>query len=403
MEINIKNVGKIKTCNIELNGITVVAGENSSGKSTIGKTLYSIYHTFYNVAGKVQDQKKRAVNRVLWAAIQYLFLKDEELEEIITKCSGKEIDEIVVFLREFLPREENEKGVDYQDIAVNISEALSLSEEEVMKLVFKRNIISELGGNIGNVNYPEEETAISIQIKNEKVIDIQIGEKIACFEYTNINKDIIYIDDPYVVDALQNSRAVRGMVDDHKKDLFKKLIRNDNDDLIGEYITTQKLNDIYGMLSQVCDGNLVNEQGKWLYHSSHLKKNLDLNSVSAGLKNFVVLRTLLEKGSITRNGIIVMDEPEINLHPKWQLVLAELLVILQKEFQINILLNTHSPFFLNAIEAYSKKYAVSDACKYYLTSNNGEWAEIQDVTGRIDAIYKVLAAPLQTLEMISNE
>ena len=403
MEINIKNVGKIKTCNIELNGITVVAGENSSGKSTIGKILYSIYHTFYNVAGKVRDQKKRAVNRVLWSTIQYLFLKDEELEEIVTKCSGKNIDEIVDFLREFLPQQGSENSVDYQDIATNISEALSLSEEEVMKLVFKRNVMSELGGNIGNVNYPEEETAISIQIKNEKVIDIQIGEKNESFEYTNINKDIIYIDDPYVIDALQNPRAVSGMLDEHKKDLFKKLIRNNNDDLIGEYITTQKLNNIYGMLSQVCDGNLVNEQGKWLYHSSHLKKNLDLNSVSAGLKNFVVLRTLLEKGSITRNGIIVMDEPEINLHPKWQLVLAEVLVILHKEFQINILLNTHSPFFLNAVEAYSKRYAVSDVCKYYLTSDNGEWAEIQDVTDHIDAIYKVLAEPLQTLETISNE
>ncbi len=41
MKLTLKNVGKVKEASIQLNGLTVIAGENDSGKSTIGKTLLS--------------------------------------------------------------------------------------------------------------------------------------------------------------------------------------------------------------------------------------------------------------------------------------------------------------------------------------------------------------------------
>ena len=49
-----------------------------------------------------------------------------------------------------------------------------------------------------------------------------------------------------------------------------------------------------------------------------------------------------------------LDEPEIHLHPAWQVIFAELIVLIQKEFNMHILLNTHSPYFLNAIEIYAE-------------------------------------------------
>ena len=79
-------------------------------------------------------------------------------------------------------------------------------------------------------------------------------------------------------------------------------------------------------------------------------------NLSTGLKSFVIIKRLLENGNIDENGTIILDEPEIHLHPEWQLKFAEIIVLMQKEFNTNILLNTHSPYFLNAIEVYSRKY-----------------------------------------------
>ena len=42
MKLSIKNVGKLKEADVEINGITVIAGENNTGKSTVSKTLFII-------------------------------------------------------------------------------------------------------------------------------------------------------------------------------------------------------------------------------------------------------------------------------------------------------------------------------------------------------------------------
>lgn len=48
VSIEIKNIGKIEQANIALNGLTIIAGENNTGKSTIGKTVFSIFQGLKN-------------------------------------------------------------------------------------------------------------------------------------------------------------------------------------------------------------------------------------------------------------------------------------------------------------------------------------------------------------------
>ncbi len=79
-------------------------------------------------------------------------------------------------------------------------------------------------------------------------------------------------------------------------------------------------------------------------------------------------------------------------------MLAELIVLVQKEFGVHVLLNTHSPYFLNALEVYAAKYGIGDKCKYYLADSENDIARIDDVTDNIEAIYSKLARPLQKLE-----
>ncbi len=407
MRLVISNIGKIKECDILVNGITVVAGVNNSGKSTIGKTLYSVFHTFFNTSASIFSQRRNNISHIMWEFGNYPYdVDDARTSDLIKRLTGESIETIEEYLRENKTVEmgglsENVK-VDYQELAKKIYEALSVSDDELLRMIFKRIIVAELGSSIGNVNFPGQESKVSLFIKEKEAIKIEICDGIKKFLYTNFYKDIVYIDDPFVLDWLHNPRLQIFAGDGHKKELVKKLTMDDNPDLIDEYITTKKLNNIYKKLSIVCDGGVIKEQGRWIYHSEHLKKNLEINSLSSGMKNFLILKMLLEKGAITSNGIIILDEPEINLHPEWQLVLAEILVLLHKEFNLNILLNTHSPYFLNAVETYSKKYDVVRACNYYLSKNLNDYVAIEDVTFNIERIYSVLAAPLQKLEGEAN-
>ena len=48
MKLKLENIGAIRNANIDINGLTVIAGENSTGKSTIGKLIYTIVKSLNN-------------------------------------------------------------------------------------------------------------------------------------------------------------------------------------------------------------------------------------------------------------------------------------------------------------------------------------------------------------------
>ena len=58
MKLRCYNVGKIKQASIELNSISLIAGLNNTGKSTIGKALFSLFNSFYDVERKSRDVLK---------------------------------------------------------------------------------------------------------------------------------------------------------------------------------------------------------------------------------------------------------------------------------------------------------------------------------------------------------
>ena len=49
MNLKLHNILKIKDADIEIGGLTVLTGENNSGKSTVGKILFSILKATNNV------------------------------------------------------------------------------------------------------------------------------------------------------------------------------------------------------------------------------------------------------------------------------------------------------------------------------------------------------------------
>ena len=61
---------------------------------------------------------------------------------------------------------------------------------------------------------------------------------------------------------------------------------------------------------------------------------------------------------------LIMDEPEVHLHQEWQVKLAQILVLLVKDLNVNLFINSHSHQFIEAIEVYSIKYGLRDETNF---------------------------------------
>ena len=66
MKLRIRNVAKIEEADLELNGITIIAGNNNTGKSTIGKIVFSLFNSLVNLEEKIVKQKRDLIYQVLY-------------------------------------------------------------------------------------------------------------------------------------------------------------------------------------------------------------------------------------------------------------------------------------------------------------------------------------------------
>lgn len=418
MKLILKNIGKILNASVEINGITVIAGENNTGKSTVGRALFAVFNSFYNVKKQIENERVDSVENLLDR--MYINGSSKSIRIVNTNEIAKTIVSHIDSYRQVefsdmqkkisdLLLQYDEGKIEYFDdntiveTVSRIKEVLNVSDKDFLKSVIERKLNAEFNEQVcnifsvddGEIQLHIKDKIITVSVENDGAIDIQNPR-----DFT-LDTEVVYIDDPFVLDeANVFYRLVRNISEDHRGHLRKLLFWQDTEsNVFDEIIVKDKLNSIYEKISSVCSGDIIRSKRSVLgYQRQGSDKVLNVRNLSTGLKTFVILKLLLTSGAIEHKGTIILDEPEIHLHPKWQLLFAELIVLIQKEFGIHVLLNTHSPYFLRAIQVYSAKYKSTDICKYYLSEAFKDQANITDVTSNIEKIYAKLARPLQKLE-----
>ncbi len=71
MRLRIQNFAKVKEADIILDGITIIAGKNDTGKSTIGKVLDSMYNSVNNLGAKMKNAKKLRLQNTVSQLMNY--------------------------------------------------------------------------------------------------------------------------------------------------------------------------------------------------------------------------------------------------------------------------------------------------------------------------------------------
>ena len=89
-----------------------------------------------------------------------------------------------------------------------------------------------------------------------------------------------------------------------------------------------------------------------------------------GLKFFVLMRFMLQKGVLSDQDILILDEPENHLHPEMQVIYAQILVKLQKQFNLTVLVTSHSSFFVNALQRFCLSEEIVDRTHFYVSAED---------------------------------
>lgn len=415
MKLMLNNIGKVGNAEVKIDGITVIAGENDTGKSTVGRALFAMFNSFYRIDYQMEKERKNNVFRQL---LRVPLDENTELDECVdVKSVARELaendvfrsmpeDELLTSIYDLIRQHSIVDLTNYDLAAIgkfisNIVSVLSVSAEDFLKSSLEKKLMLEFNNQICSI-YSDEPGSIQLQIKQKELSAIIEHDKVTSIsnqDNMSLRTEVLYIDDPFVLDGQRLGFVIGRDLPYHREQLIRKIVsHSQSSNVIGEIIVNDKLSFILNKLSSACDGTLLLRGTRLAYMEHNAKKYLDVRNLSAGLKTFVILKALLANGSIENNGTVILDEPEVHLHPEWQLLLAELIVLIQKEFDLNILLTTHSPYFLRAIQVYSSKYGTDKVCRFYMSELVENMAQISDVSDCVDEIYAKLSHPLQKLE-----
>lgn len=419
MKLNITNIGKIGSATFEFNGITVIAGNNNTGKSTVGKSLFSLFHRFLNINNAVKKHRYNAlIKRVRNVDLKYGGTDNwwQPHDELINKYNLKDIravleDELDIndvrnTVNSIIMYDGADKEEFYEDLLSGLSEVKSISDsrlkEELVTLFFN-NIFSS---QINNVQAKMAKAELELRIKNKPLrVVFEDGQCVLVEDNVTLTNKAIYIDDPYAIDLdFRYIRYNQSAGRDYINNILAGLLHtNNSDDLVDKIIASDKYKDIECIIDRVIKGNLIeNKRGIFTLQNEDFPKGLSVNNISTGVKSFLIIKKLITDNIINEKDVLIFDEPEIHLHPEWQILYAELLVLIQKYFDLTILLTTHSPFFLRAIEVFSKKYETDEKCTYYMAKTKNEYSIFEKINDTSD-IYAKMADAFSILDKINDD
>lgn len=441
MKLKIKNIGKIKEAEIYVNGITVIAGYNDTGKSTVCRSLFALCDAFYKIGSNIHDERvsniinaiTESIARNFTFHIYYNKLIEIEAEAVLNSNNRQEVRNIL----EQIPLKMYKKLQEFRGITSDYSQdfelqfnknldnykneifskieiALDMKNSIILTGIVSRTLKAEFAGQIccalnkkqGIFTLSNNDESVSITVENNQEQNIVIDNM--SFQ----TEKAIYIDNA-VNDINPSRREIFSLLTTTRKLGHRRLLKADlmktpeDYNLIDNLSAQEKLSLIMKKVSMVSKGALIQDKDRNIWHYSLRGQDksilLNIENVSTGILAFATLRRLIENGSLQESEILILDEPETHLHPEWQNIFAEIIVLLCRDFDLKILLNTHSHYFLTAIENFSRKYGIDDKCKYYLSYNERDMVSFRDVTGKSDEIYKKFLQPIQDMQDIDDE
>ena len=327
MKLELTNIGIIKQANIIVDGLTVIAGENDTGKSTVSKALYSVIKS-------ISKDNKVSINNINSNFNKYF---DGDISD-----DGKIV-------------------VSDDKVSINIS----------------------IKDNISKIDGVDTDTCFLI-VENTNPNIIMIETPLIW------NMMELFTKLPMIEDAMNLDLVYPKIMKDLHWNLSFKTKKEDTDTI-----------DISDDIKSIIQGEFLNNNESSFYFKKD-NKNISLINTATGIKYFGILQILSKNNYLFENQILILDEPEVHLHPKWQLKLAQLIIKLVKN-GIKVLVNSHSPYMIEALQRYSEQESLEDISNYYL-AENGIIDKIDNSNNKtLSEIFAKLSEPFEEFDKMDSE
>ena len=440
LKLEIDGFGVINKAKIDVGKINVVGGVNSSGKSTVSKLLYCY------LKAMSLTRKEYALKAILPTINKYInymeqsdpyckndlpdrFTMDDDLNDILSayveanKVFKSLIDSGFFQIPEEILYEMDSEIKRYISIILDKNE---VAYSSIVKSLFKYESLLDFEGNSSFysdsfkslISYQPNDSSRDLKSKN-----ISFDDSDENFIYRtegdyDFLSNVCYMDSISIfdLDFFMNSQRINNGLYEYKQhieDLLRQLrSKKDESELSQESIdkiidVTNKITDIIGGTVYRRDFESMHPSKSkrgYIFHPINSDEKFNVN-ISSGIQQIGVIQILLSNYKLQPKSFLIIDEPEVNLHPEWQIKFAHILVLLAKELDINLYLNSHSTMFIEAISLYSKYYDLFDETNFYLThkSENDKFNFRKIRPDDMGAVYENLTSPFDDLDKLKAE
>ena len=255
--------------------------------------------------------------------------------------------------------------------------------------------------------------------QNEKYMEVMLEIFQSEFDYSPVDNeygvgtasdDPLFLGNVVYMDSISPLEVMR--LEDNMKmphhfkalfDKFRYKSERDVDEDLNSRFSSKITDLIHGRFEYMEDDLDCNGEG---FKFERDNVSFSMKTSSSGLKQIGSIQMLINNNQLARNDFLIIDEPEVNLHPEWQVRLAELLVLLVHDLNVTVYVNSHSPHFIEAIEVLSVKYGLRDETRFYMTSFVEEFNKYDFVEldySNLRELYRNLGNPYNEINKIRLE
>lgn len=159
-------------------------------------------------------------------------------------------------------------------------------------------------------------------------------------------------------------------------------------------LSSPKKKTMEAYIRSIIGGNINVQKGRFNDDELHYVReadglNIDIKDTATGLKSFAYILRLLENGYLDDKTLLIIDEPEAHLHPQWVVEFARVLVRLHAILGVKVLINSHNPDMVAAIQSIAAKEKVLDNTTFYLAEKqkNTTQYNFRNLGHEIDEIF----------------